>query len=93
MHAYAADDPVFRAMNKRGQRLTNNALGSFCVNCHAPMAVHEGATKNGTDLATVPGHDGTDRPVVCRRGPVLVSSFHPELSGDLRMHELFLKGC
>jgi pyridoxal 5'-phosphate synthase pdxT subunit len=44
-------------------------------------------------LATVAGHDGTDRPVVCRRGPVLVSSFHPELSGDLRMHELFLKGC
>jgi glutamine amidotransferase PdxT len=24
---------------------------------------------------------------------VLVSSFHPELSGDLRMHDLFLKGC
>jgi pyridoxal 5'-phosphate synthase pdxT subunit len=44
-------------------------------------------------LASVTGHDGHDRPVVCRRGPVLVSSFHPELSGDLRMHELFLKGC
>ena len=44
-------------------------------------------------LATVRGQDGTDRPVVCRQGPVLVSSFHPELSGDLRMHELFLKGC
>ena len=33
MHAYAADDPVFIAMNQRGQRETNGALGSFCVNC------------------------------------------------------------
>jgi 5'-phosphate synthase pdxT subunit len=38
-------------------------------------------------LASVDGH-----PVVCRSGPVLVASFHPELSGDLRMHELFLGG-
>jgi hypothetical protein len=55
MHAYASDDPVFLAMNKRGQRETNGALGSFCVNCHAPMAVREGATKDGQNLATVPG--------------------------------------
>ncbi|MDQ6614086.1 MAG: pyridoxal 5'-phosphate synthase glutaminase subunit PdxT [Actinomycetota bacterium] len=32
------------------------------------------------------------RPVACRQGPVLVTSFHPELSGDLRLHDLFLKG-
>ena len=38
-------------------------------------------------LAEVDGH-----PVVCRSGPVLVASFHPELSGDLRVHELFLGG-
>jgi len=37
MHAYAADDPVFVAMNRRGQREAQ--LGSFCVQCHAPMAV------------------------------------------------------
>ncbi len=54
MHAYAADDPVFLAMNKRGQRETNGALGSFCVNCHAPMAVRSGATKDGLNLADVP---------------------------------------
>ena len=34
----AMDDPVFIAMNKKGQRETNGALGTFCVNCHAPMA-------------------------------------------------------
>jgi hypothetical protein len=39
MHAYASEDPVFVAMNNRGQRETNNALGDFCVRCHAPMAV------------------------------------------------------
>ncbi len=36
-------------------------------------------------LATVDG-----QPVLCREGPVMVSSFHPELSGDPRLHKLFL---
>lgn len=54
MHAYAADDPVFIAMNKRGQRETNNELGDFCVRCHAPMAVVEGATDNGLNAADLP---------------------------------------
>jgi len=30
-----------------------------------------------------------DVPVLCRSGPVLASAFHPELSGDARLHELF----
>ncbi len=42
MHAYASDDPVFIAMNKRGQRETGGALGTFCIKCHAPMAVLKG---------------------------------------------------
>jgi hypothetical protein len=54
MHAYASDDPVFRAMNARGQRETNKQLGKFCVNCHAPMAVREGATEDGLNLDQVP---------------------------------------
>ena len=54
MHAYAADDPVFRAMNRRGQRETGGKLGSFCVKCHAPMAVAEGATTDGLNLDGVP---------------------------------------
>jgi pyridoxal 5'-phosphate synthase pdxT subunit len=29
-------------------------------------------------------------PVVCRQGAVLVASFHPELTTDRRMHELFV---
>ena len=31
------------------------------------------------------------RPVACRQGSILVTSFHPELSPDLRVHELFLR--
>jgi len=38
-------------------------------------------------LADVDGH-----PVLCRQGDILVAAFHPELSGDLRLHELFLGG-
>ncbi len=53
MHAYASDDPVFRAMNARGQRATDGGLGDFCVKCHAPMAVHEAATTDGTNLDSV----------------------------------------
>ena len=53
MHAYAAQDPLFLAMNARGQRETKGALGNFCVQCHAPVAVKEGATTDGLNLATV----------------------------------------
>ncbi len=54
MHAAASDDPVFRAMNARGQRETNGQLGDFCLKCHAPMALAEGATKDGSNLDSVP---------------------------------------
>jgi hypothetical protein len=53
MHAYAAEDPVFLAMNRRGQEATDGALGSFCVNCHAPLAVREGKTSDGLNLDEV----------------------------------------
>ncbi len=54
MHAYASQDPVFLAMNRRGQEETAGALGSFCVTCHAPLALQEGATSDGLNLADVP---------------------------------------
>ncbi len=45
-------------------------------------------------LARLPPGDGAPpQAVACRQGPILVTSFHPELSGDLRLHELFLKGA
>jgi hypothetical protein len=51
MHAYATEDPLFRAMNKRAQREAN--VGSLCVNCHAPMAVRAGMTTDGLNLDQV----------------------------------------
>jgi 5'-phosphate synthase pdxT subunit len=61
------------------------AGGSFrAVFIRAPYVERVG---DGVEvLARVDGH-----PVLCRLGPVLVSAFHPELSGDLRLHELFLR--
>lgn len=56
MHAYAATDPVFLAMNKRMQRETNGANGDFCVGCHAPVAVRLGLTKDGLNLESLPSH-------------------------------------
>ena len=32
-----------------------------------------------------------DRPVIARQGKILACAFHPELVGDLRLHELFLQ--
>jgi 5'-phosphate synthase pdxT subunit len=42
-------------------------------------------------LSEVTGRDGISRPVLCRQGPVLVAAFHPELSGDVRLHREFLR--
>lgn len=50
MHAYAAEDPVFLAMNQRAQRESNGAVGNFCVKCHAPVALAEGLTIDGLNL-------------------------------------------
>ncbi|MBX3192703.1 MAG: hypothetical protein KF819_37310 [Labilithrix sp.] len=54
MHAYAGEDPVFIAMNKRMQRETNGQAGSFCVSCHAPLAVRAGKTVDGLNLGELP---------------------------------------
>jgi len=42
----------------------------------------------GPDVEVLACYDG--HPVLARQGPVWVASFHPELSGDLRLHGRFL---
>ena len=58
----------------------------------APVVERTGA---GVEvLARLASHDADQaRPVLCRQGSVVVAAFHPELSGDLRLHQLFLEGC
>jgi 5'-phosphate synthase pdxT subunit len=43
----------------------------------------------GGGVEVLATHENT--PVVAREGSVVVTSFHPELSGDLRLHEWFLR--
>jgi 5'-phosphate synthase pdxT subunit len=50
----------------------------------APGVVHIGGEVDV--LASV-----DNRPVLCRQGPTMVAAFHPELSDDRRLHQLFLE--
>jgi 5'-phosphate synthase pdxT subunit len=43
----------------------------------------------GPDVEVLASHDGV--PVLLRDGRFLVASFHPELTGDTRVHERFLQ--
>ena len=65
--------------------VTGLSGGDFhAVFIRAPYVERAGA---GVDvLATVDGH-----PVLCRQRAVTVAAFHPELSGDLRLHDAFLR--
>lgn len=44
----------------------------------------------GDDVEVLASVD--EEPVLCRSGSIVVASFHPELSSDLRIHQLFLEG-
>ncbi|MGH3071851.1 MAG: pyridoxal 5'-phosphate synthase glutaminase subunit PdxT [Gaiellaceae bacterium] len=46
-------------------------------------------TEAGPDVEVLAQHDGD--PVLLRQGRFLVASFHPELTGDTRVHERFLE--
>ena len=45
-------------------------------------------TRVGRDVSVLARHDGI--PVAARQGNVLVTSFHPELTDDLRVHRYFV---
>ncbi|MCU1458933.1 MAG: pyridoxal phosphate synthase yaaE subunit [Actinomycetia bacterium] len=45
--------------------------------------------RSGDGVEVLARHD--DRPVLIRQGRVWAASFHPELSGDLRLHQRFLQ--
>ena len=53
VHAHASTSPIFRALNTVGQEETEGGLGSFCVQCHAPVAVALGATSDGLNLESL----------------------------------------
>jgi len=50
------------------------------------LLAHHGAT-----VEVLASHEGV--PVLAREGAVLVASFHPELTGDRRLHQYFVEHC
>jgi 5'-phosphate synthase pdxT subunit len=59
-----------------------------------PSADAPGAPEDfGPGVTTAEGslwESATATPVLCRQGAVLVAAFHPELTGDRRVHRLFV---
>jgi 5'-phosphate synthase pdxT subunit len=55
---------------------------------HAVFIRAPGVESAGPDVEVLAEVDG--RPVLCRQGAIMVSAFHPELTDDLRLHEMFL---
>ena len=80
-----------------------NAYGRQLASFEAPLAVGGLAggpfpgvfirapriERAGAGVEVLAEHDG--HPVLARHGAAVVASFHPELSGDLRLHEWFLR--
>ena len=54
----------------------------------APVIEHTGV---GVEVLAAVELAGTSYPVVCRAKNVLICSFHPELSGESRLHALFVE--
>jgi 5'-phosphate synthase pdxT subunit len=78
-----------RQVDSFEQALTVNALAGGpldAVFIRAPVV-----ERVGPEVEVLAELGGT--PVLCRQGPVLVAAFHPELSGDLRLHQLFVGEC
>ena len=55
---------------------------------HAVFIRSPVVTRLGPDVERLAEVDGY--PVLCRKGPVTVAAFHPELSGDNRLHRRWL---
>ena len=61
---------------------------------HAVFVRAPWIAKVGSDvevLAAVTGTGGDSHPVLVRQGRILASSFHPELTDDTRLHEMFVE--
>jgi pyridoxal 5'-phosphate synthase pdxT subunit len=80
-----------------------NAYGRQLASFEAPLAVRglvggpfpgvfiraPRIERAGAEVEVLAEHDGHS--VLARQGAAVVASFHPELSGDLRLHEWFLR--
>ncbi|HEY5889001.1 MAG TPA: pyridoxal 5'-phosphate synthase glutaminase subunit PdxT [Acidimicrobiales bacterium] len=56
---------------------------------HAVFIRAPGVESTGAGVEVLAEVDG--QPVLCRDGAIMVAAFHPELTDDLRLHEMFLE--
>lgn len=66
------------------------AVGDFSGMRNVPMVFirAHGITEIGKDIETLACHGG--RVVAVRQGNILATTFHPELTRDVRIHSYFL---
>lgn len=68
---------------------TDIEVAGFNTPFHAVFIRSPLVTRVGSDIEVLAEVDGS--PVLCRQGPVMVATFHPELSGDDRLHQRWLQ--
>ncbi len=83
MHAYASIDPVFRAMNRKYQATRGDADPSFCIQCHAPLALRYEKSIDGLNL-----HDVADE----YQGVTCVSCHNVDSITRLHNNGIVLRG-
>ena len=71
--------------------LTVPAFGDGAPPFHGVFIRAPKVTRIGAGVEVLAEHEGV--PVLLRRGPVTVASFHPELAVDHRLHAEFLNSC
>lgn len=77
-----------RQLDSFETELTVPELGETAPAFHGVFIRAPKAIRVGADVEVLAEHDGV--PVLLRHGAITVASFHPELSGDHRLHAQFL---
>ena len=68
---------------------TELPVQGFDTPIHAVFIRAPVVTRTGPEVEVLARVD--DQPVLCRQGSTMVAAFHPELSDDRRLHQLFLE--
>ena len=68
---------------------TDITVSGLSTPLHAVFIRAPKVEATGIAVEVLATHDGV--PVLARQGPVMVASFHPEITPDSRLHEMFLQ--
>ncbi len=89
VHAVFIRAPIVEEAGPDVEVLASVRMPALAVPDPGALAGNASAGSVGTAQAARPVT--TERPVVCRQRHVTVAAFHPELAGDLRLHQLLLR--